>query len=297
MKTMLNSGFIIGALALCSSAFCLAADASAPTPAKQKEIVYPADVLGGLDRWHLTLPVSKDKKPFPADSIERGDVNTYSGPYFKLNEDKTGVVMTSLFGGSTTSGGTAFARSELREYDANGNKADWDCRTAERAMTIRERILKTPTHKPEMSIGQIHDAKSDNLELTYHGPHDANGTTDTGTILAKFNGESTSKAGILDENYKIGDMIVATISTKDGVIKVDYYNERSGVRSSASKAFTEVKGGCYFKAGNYHQACTKQNIYGETNVSCSKKSYAPEAFEVDPFGTSIIEIHALSLDK
>ena len=37
-------------------------------------------------------------------------------------------------------------------------------------MTVRQRILRTPTHKPQMSVGQIHDAKSDNLEVFYNGP-------------------------------------------------------------------------------------------------------------------------------
>lgn len=260
---------------------------------KSTPAVYPADVVGGLERWHLTLPTSKAQQPFPADQIDQPELNTYSSEFFKLNDSKNGIVMTSLFGGATTSKGTAFARTELREYDEKGVKAAWDCKKAERSMTMRLRVLSAPPHKSEMSLGQIHDAKSDNLEVMFIGNNDKT----TGRILAKMNGESKSKAVLLDENYKLGEMMIVKVSTKAGVITVDYLNEQTGVKASGGKPFTKVKGGCYFKAGNYHQACTKINMYGKVNPNCSKKSYAPEKFETDPKGTSVLELYGLALDK
>ena len=41
-------------------------------------INHPADLFGGLKRWHLTLPTSKDKKAFPADQIDQPELATYS---------------------------------------------------------------------------------------------------------------------------------------------------------------------------------------------------------------------------
>ncbi len=258
---------------------------------------HPADLFGGLQRWHLTLPTSKDQKAFPADQIDQPDLATYSSEWFKLNDAKTAVVFTSIMGGATTSAGTAFARTELRERDANGEKSAWDCANDVRSMTIRQRILKTPTHKPEMSVGQIHDAKSDNLEVFYRGPKkNVDGINDVGIMLAKFNGMSASKAPVLDDEYKIGDMMEVKVSTKAGVITVDYKNERSGKTSTVSAPFDKITGGCYFKAGNYPQACTKQNIYDVENPNCSKKSYRPEQFETDPKATAVLEIHSLKLD-
>lgn len=285
-------------LALTTLVMVATAATAADAPAVSATgITHPADLFGGLKRWHLTLPTSKDKQAFPADQIDQPQLATYSSEYFKLNEDKTGVLFTSIMGGATTSAGTAFARTELREHDAQGEKADWNCARDVRTMTIRQRILKSPTHKPEMSVGQIHDAKSDNLEVFYKGPKSgANGTSDVGVMLAKFNGESASVAPRLDDDYRIGDMMEVKVSTRDGVITVDYKNERSGKTSSASKPFTEITGGCYFKAGNYAQACTKQNIYGVANPNCSKKTYSPELFEVDPAATAVLEIRALTLD-
>ena len=91
-------------------------------------------------------------------------------------------------------------------------------------------------------------------------------------------------------------MMVVKISTRDGVMTVDYKNERTGKTSSVSRPMDPITGGCYFKAGNYPQACTKQNIYDVENPNCAKKTYKPEMFEIDPKATSVLEIHALSLD-
>jgi hypothetical protein len=53
---------------------------------------------------------------------------------------------------------------------------------------------------------------------------------------------------------------------------------------------------CYFKAGNYHQACTKMNIYGGVNENCASKNYSEERWETDPLGYSMLEIYDLKMD-
>lgn len=280
-------------------AFLLAAllSLTTATSADQVRASHPAQLLGELKRWHLTLPTSQDRKAFPADQVDQPQLATYRSEFFKVNETGTGVVLTSIMGGATTSAGTAFARTELRERDEAGEKAAWDCASAVRSMTIRQRILQTPTHKPEMSVGQIHDAKNDNLEVFYKGPiSDANGLRDVGVMLAKFNGMSSTMAPVLDDAYQVGDIMVVKVSTKEGVMTVDYRNERSGKTATASAPFDKTMGGCYFKAGNYPQACTKTNIYGLENPNCSKKTYAPEKFETNPNATAVLELQALTLD-
>lgn len=282
------------ALAALTSGGCtsMPADAPAPPPAS-----HPADVLGGLARWHLTLPTSAARQAFPADQVEQPALATYSSPWFRLNETKTAVLLTTNVGGATTSAGTAFARTELRERDERGEKSAWDCASAARSMTIRQRILKTPRHKAEMSVGQIHDAKSDNLEILYQGPGTgADGLTDTGRVLAKFNGEGRARSPVLDDDYRVGDMMQVRLSTRGGVMTVEYRNLRSAKVSTASAPFERTTGGCYFKAGNYVQACSKVNVYGVANPSCSRKTYPPEWFETDPHATAVLEIHSLSLD-
>lgn len=285
-------------LAFAAVALASPAASAADAPAtKAAAVASPADLLGGLKRWHLTLPTSTEKKAFPADQVDQPQLASYASEFFKLNDDKTAVVFTTIVGGATTSAGTAFARTELRERDVQGEKAAWNCASDVRSMSVRQRILKTPRHKPEMSVGQIHDAKNDNLEVFYRGPEkNVNGSTDVGTMVAKFNGEAASKAPVLDDSYRVGDMMQVTVSTKAGVMTVDYRNERSGKTASASRPFEGVIGGCFFKAGNYPQACTKTNIYGVENPNCSKKQYRDEQFETDPQATAVLEIHSLSLD-
>lgn len=275
---------------------CTSAPPGAPEQAPRAESS-PAALLGGLSRWHLTLPTSAARQAFPADQIDQPELATYSSEWFKLNEAKTAVLFITNVGGATTSAGTAFARTELREHDERGEKSAWDCTNAVRSMTIRQRILKSPRHKAEMSVGQIHDAKSDNLEIFYKGPGTAaNGLTDTGRMFAKFNGESLAASPLLDDSYRLGDMMQLKVSTRAGVVTVDYRNERSGKVSTASAPLKGATGGCFFKAGNYPQACTKVNVYGVTNPNCSRKTYPPEWFETDPHATAVLEIHSLALD-
>lgn len=266
---------------------------STPTAAPE----HPAALLGGLARWHLTLPTSAGSQAFPADQIDQPALASYSSPWFKLNDSKTAVLFITNVGGATTSAGTAFARTELRERDERGEKAAWDCASAVRSMTIRQRILKTPTHKAEMSVGQIHDARSDNLEVFYRGPSSgANGVGDRGRMFAKFNGEGLGVSPVLDDDYRVGDLMLVKVSTRGGVITVDYRNQRSGKVSTASAPFKQITGGCYFKAGNYPQACSKLNVYGVVNPNCSRKTYPPDWFEPDPHATAVLEIQALTLD-
>lgn len=275
---------------------------STPTPTTAPvtgSATYPADVVGGLDFWHLTLPVSSSSKQYPADEVKQTSstpLNKYSGTYFKLNSAKNAIVMTALFGGATTSSGTAYSRTELRERDASYTAAAWACKTAVRSMTFTSAIISSPTHKPEMSMGQIHDGDSDNLEVQYVGPSSPNGTTDTGIIRASFNGGTTKIT--LDSAYTIGQKVTVKIYTKgDGKMYVDYKNLSTGVTTTQSASYGTVVGSCYFKAGNYHQACSKTNIYGGTNSTCAGKGWDESRYETDPWGTSVQELYALSLDK
>ena len=257
-----------------------------------------AELVGGLDRWHLTLPVSSSRKQYPADEVKQTNstpLNKYSGPFFKLNDSKDAIVMTALYGGSTTSLGTAYARSELRERDANYDLAAWSCKSAVRAVSLTSSIEKTPLQKPEMSIAQIHDGDSDNLEVQYVGPANANGKTDTGIMRAVFNGSRSQL--VLDRSYTIGQKVSVKLYTKgDGKMYVDYKNLATGETTSVSEAYSSVVGSCYFKVGNYQQACTKTNVYGGINSTCANKGWAPEKYETEPLGTSIVHLYALSLN-
>jgi hypothetical protein len=260
---------------------------------------YPADVFGGLGSWKLTLPTSTANAQSPSTDVKQPTLKTYSNTYFKLNTNKDGVLLTSLFGGATTSSGTAYARTELREMKSDGTtNAAWSCSSAVRKMHIRQRIVKTPIHKPEMSVGQIHDDSNDVLEIYFTGPEDGSsvGTGNgagTGVMRAHWNNDTSQD--VLDAAYTVGDMMVVDIDTTSNTMHVNYHNERTGVTTTKTKTFSGIVGSCYFKAGNYHQGCSKTNIYGGTNQSCVDKGWASARYETDPWGTSVLEMFELTM--
>ncbi len=162
--------------------------------------------------------------------------------------------------------------------------------------------IPLPDPKPEMSIGQIHDAQNDLLEVTYVGPADANsigtgdGLSDLGVIEAHFNNDTSVEA--LDAAYHLGDSMQVDISTDGaGNMNLTYRNDTTGASKSVTQKFYgSVSGGCYFKAGNYHQACTKLDINAAINASCAAKSWPAGRWETDSKGASVLELYELSAD-
>ena len=72
---------------------------------------YPADLLD-LTNWKITLPIGSSGSPT---EIKQPQLDTYSvDPYFKLTTAKDGVQFRAHCGGTTTSG-SSYPRSELRE--------------------------------------------------------------------------------------------------------------------------------------------------------------------------------------
>jgi hypothetical protein len=272
-----------------------------PTPDGGKGPRSPAELLGGLGAWHLTLPNGPSNS---ATEIDPPELDTYADAYFELADTGDRVRMVDLFGGSRTSTGTAFARTELRqEYAGTGalGNADWPCKTSVHRMHVKQRIALTPLRKPEMSIGQIHDGSNDLLEVRYIGPEDADGIgtgdgkTDTGKIEAHFNNDTAFK--VLDSAYTVGDVMTLDVSTDGaGSMTVQYANLTSGTARAESAAFYgSVSGGCYFKAGNYHQACTVEDTNGNTNAACKAKKWPSGRFETAPFGQSVLELFELTV--
>ncbi|CAN5475468.1 hypothetical protein BH11PSE11_BH11PSE11_21240 [soil metagenome] len=236
---------------------------------------------------------------YPATEVKQPALATFSNTYFKLNTNKDGVLFTSLFGGATTSSGTAYARSELREMQADGvTNAAWSCSSGVRKMHIRQRIVKTPIHKPEMVVGQIHDDSNDVLAIHFTGPEDSSGVgtgNGVGTGVMRVHWNNDSSEDVLDTAYAVGDIMTVDVDTSANTMRVNYRNERTGATTVKAKTFSGIVGSCYFKAGNYHQGCSKTNIYGGTNQSCVDKGWVANKYETDPLGTSVLEMFELTM--
>jgi hypothetical protein len=246
-----------------------------------------------------TAPSGSGGAQFPALEVKQPALATYTSTYFKLNANKDGVLLTSLFGGATTSSNTAYARSELREMQSDGTtNAAWSCSSGARKMHIRQRIVKTPIHKPEMVVGQIHDDSNDVLTIHFTGPEDSSGVgtgNGVGTGVMRVHWNNDTSQDVVDSAYAVGDMMVVDIETISNTARVTYRNERTGVTTTIVKAFSGIVGSCYFKAGNYHQGCSKTNIYGGTNQSCVDKGWVSTKYETDPLGTSVLEMFELTM--
>ncbi|QFS42557.1 polysaccharide lyase family 7 protein [Nostoc sphaeroides] len=259
---------------------------------------YPDDVLD-LSQWKLTLPISLNLPPKSnsATEIKQPQLQTYAqSEYFRLNAAKNGVLFKAIAGGARTSKNTAYPRSELREMQGDGTQpAAWSCTNANHAMYLEQTLLHTTTKKPEVTIAQIHDSKNDNLMVKYFGPPFANGSTDIGKLEARFNNDTMTQ--ILDSAYKIGDPMTIDIAvTSGGNVTVTYKNQRSGVsNSTATVKLTDIVGSCYFKAGIYIQACSKRDIYNNTNTACVSKNRSVDRSETDPYAYSEIEVRNITL--
>lgn len=265
----------------CAAGALTAADAAAQSyPADKPELEY-------LAFWRLNSTLPTNGNYTNSLDFDPDPLAAYTDSFFRVVTGG-GVSMKAQFGGAVTSTGTAYSRTELREMANETTPAAWNCTGKQKEMVARVRIKSTPKNKPEMSVAQIHDAENDNLIVLYRydpaqngGALPAAGTLgDKGKILIKWN-DSASQS-VLDNAYVVGDTIKVVVrangSTGNGYpgagnMRVDYTNETQNKTQSATAAFSGVVGACYFKAGNYHQGCTKAFIDGSTNATCSSKSY------------------------
>ncbi|PLK50459.1 polysaccharide lyase family 7 protein [Uliginosibacterium sp. TH139] len=233
-----------------------------------------------LRHWKLTLPLDADGDG-KADEISR--LAGYRNPPW-FTPTTEGILFRANAGGARTSGSTAYARAELRELDESGRPAAWDCLGDTRNLKLEQVVLHTTTAKPEATIGQIHDAKNDNLMFKYVGPAGANGSTDTGRIELLWNDAAQSE--VLDAAYTLGQPMRVKVAVNKGAVQVTYRNLVSGLEKQVAARLdpTSIVGACFFKVGVYIQACSKLDAYGKPNAVCEKKGWdarrydAPEAY-------------------
>ncbi len=254
-------------------------------------LALPVQADPGLARWKLTLPIDADGNG-RADEIA-DPAATELPPWFRKTPE--GLLFVAPAGGARTSDNTAYARSELREMEAPGKAAAWDCLKASRSMKLSQRLLSSPLAKPEVAIGQIHDARNDNLILRYVGPAVADGRRDTGRIELLWN--NASRRELLDAAYTLGQPMDITITIRQGRLEVAYRNAASGVVKQVDAALDAglVSGACFFKAGLYIQACSRTDLAGLPNAACRKKGWAAARYDAPETSASLL-IEALELD-
>jgi hypothetical protein len=189
----------------------------------------PGDLID-LDDWYLTLPIGSDGDP---DDVQPPDLGTYSGEYFRLNEDGDGVVFRANAGGVTTKN-SSYPRSELREM-AGGEHASWTNTSGRHVLEVRQAITEAPPAKPEVVAAQIHDGEDDVLQIRLEGR----------TLAVQY--ADGDEQIVLDPDYRLGTPYDLQIVAADGRITVFYNGEQ--------KADIDQSGsGWYWKVGAYTQS-------------------------------------------
>ncbi len=207
---------------------------------------YPSSLLD-LGMWELTLPIPEDNDPDNPKDVYQPELNTYKhDTWFHLNSSGNAVVFRAHAGGTTTPG-SSYPRSELREmepgYSGNNPKASWSTSSGTHTMYIKQAITHVPPVKKHVVAGQIHDSGDDVIVFRLEGKK----------LFVDLNGND---GPTLDSNYTLGDVFEVKFVAHDGVIDVYYENMNSVFWTYDDSAANTS--GCYFKAGCYTQSNTSR---------------------------------------
>ena len=232
-KTLLSLALSTGLMLLLSS------DISA-----QQSTKLPSQILD-LTNWKLNVPEGI-KTPGGSDEYRQPELQTYSNEnWFYANKAGNAVVFRATTGGTTTKG-SGYPRSELREMIDNGKKnASWLSSTGTHTLFIDQSIIHLPVKKPHIVVGQIHDADDDVIVFRL----------EKNKLFVKMNNE---KGPVLDENYQLGTRFTVMFKVANDQTEC-YYNNK--LIFTYPKTFT----GAYFKAGAYVQSSCqgKRKVEGE----------------------------------
>ncbi|MBO9198714.1 MULTISPECIES: polysaccharide lyase family 7 protein [Niastella] len=206
---------------------------------------YPASVLD-LTNWKLNIPLDENKDG-KSDEIKQPQLATYViDPWFHNNNNNTGVVFRAHCGGTTTSG-SGFPRSELREMINNGKSgASWSSDAGAHTMEIEQAITHLPVVKPHIVAGQIHDANDDVIVFRLEGKK----------LFIDHNG---ADGAVLTKNYELGTRFKVKMEVSNGEVR-SYYND------ALVETYPVHFAGAYFKAGAYVQSnCEgRKKVAGES---------------------------------
>jgi hypothetical protein len=200
--------------------------------------VLPCQILN-CSTWYLTLPTPLDGGTNP-DTVHNPALTSFSNAYFHANADNTGVVFTAPVNGSTTAN-SQYARSELRETNADGSLASWSSTVGDNTLTVTGAATQLPVQKPQMIIGQIHGPSSLVVAIEVDGSH----------IIWKTDG---GPFNVIDPAYTLGTRYTFQLVASGGQIRI-YYDGKL----AATTPYTGA--GLYFKAGAYGQSNSAQGDY------------------------------------
>jgi poly(beta-D-mannuronate) lyase len=189
-----------------------------------------ADVIDPK-QWSLTLPTGHPGHP---DEIPPAQLGEVDDPAAHL--DHGGLLFTVHADGVTTAH-SDYPRAELRELTPAGKHAAWSPKTGRHTLTVCQAVTALPPAKPQLVTAQIHDAKSDVMQVRLEG-----------TRLIATAGDGKHKL-TLDKAYRLGTPYQLRITAAAGQISVAYNGKTAGSMPATGS-------GWYFKTGAYLQSNT-----------------------------------------
>jgi alginate lyase len=204
-----------------------------------------------LSIWQLQLPTGSPGKPDTIQPAQLKGATGYSNPaYFWTDKTDGSMTFWAPEKGVTTPNSN-YARSELREMNANGSAADWPL-SGNHTLSAQLRI---PSVTKNVAVGQVHLGSGGSstkplLELYYR----PNGDIYLGTENSPDGGQTLHKVG----NVALGVKWTYVINVSGNKINLTV----NGTKTSYSipSSFNPYKQ--YFKAGSYNQSSSDSTANG-----------------------------------
>lgn len=227
-----------------------------------------------LTNWKITLPVNssgtlggsaKEYDPIP--------LNLEVEPYFYTGGDGAMVFNAPVLG--TTTGGSKYPRSELRELDDDGELAAWTVAEGGK-LTATVAVTELPTATTGSSrvvIGQIHGPDDELCRLYFNAGGKLSYANDKSGSSNKELSYDLKDAQGRVTNIPLGAKFDYSIVVAAGKLTVSAtYN---GVVYSASETISSFWTGkaCYFKAGMYCQVGKPGSSAGSTGTGTGTAAF------------------------
>ncbi|WP_305782362.1 polysaccharide lyase family 7 protein [Symbioplanes lichenis] len=201
--------------------------------------------------WSLQLPIGSPGAPTTIPPAQLKGANGYSNPaYFWTDKNDGSMTFWAPEKGVTTPNSN-YARSELREMNADGSAADWPLAGNH---TLRA-DLRIPQVTKNVAVGQVHLGSGGSstkplLELYYR----PNGDIYLGTENSPAGGQTLHKVG----NVALGVRWTYVINVTGNTINLTVNGSRTSYAIPSS--FNPYKQ--YFKAGSYNQSSSESTTNG-----------------------------------
>ncbi len=226
------------------------------TPSAPATPACSASEILDLRRWKLTLPAGDSESPT---EILPDALRTASSTFFNPTDRCDGVVFRAPVTGTTTKG-SSYPRSELRELGDDGSLAAWSSSSGTHAIAVMEAFTALPKGKPQLVGLQIHDGSDDVSVFRLEG-----------TKLYVTRGDDPHYR-LIDSGYQLGTAFTAAYLVQDDTIWA-YYNGRAVAKMAGKFSAGYFKTGAYTQANCSNSSPCRDSNYGETVIHALRVSH------------------------